>query len=93
MDSITKKDQDRFWDKVIVQDGCWSWKAKKDIYGYGMMLYDGKNMAAHRISWIIHNGFIPDGMLVCHTCTNNSCTNPSHLFLSTKRRTWQKKRL
>lgn len=40
---------------------------------------------AHRVSWIIHFGAIPDGMLVCHNCPGGMdhpwCVNPSHLFL------------
>ena len=44
-----------------------------------------KETAAHRISWIIHFGEIPDKMFICHRCNNPECTNPAHLYLGTVR--------
>jgi len=38
---------------------------------------------AHRVTWEIVNGPIPDGLLVLHHCDNPPCTNPIHLFLGT----------
>jgi len=61
---------------------CWGWKGRKDC-GYGVLQYthEKKSFRAHRASYIIHKGEIPEGMFVCHHCDNPPCTNPDHLFL------------
>lgn len=66
---------------------CWEWTASLDANGYGQ-LSSGKRPAiplkAHRISWEIYRGPIPDGMCVLHSCDNPKCANPSHLRLGTQ---------
>lgn len=74
--------EEDFWQKVQKTDTCWLWTAGKDNYGYGVFAMNGKRRA-HRYSWQLHNGPIPAGLLVLHTCDVPACVNPSHLFLGT----------
>jgi len=80
-----EKYKESFEKKVIKKFGCWAWSGFLDKNGYGV-LPTGKNYGpdrAHRASWIIHYGTIPEGMFVLHKCDNPECTNPEHLFLGT----------
>lgn len=76
---------DRFWQKVTRSgdDECWTWTgAINSVHGYGRMGLGGRaqgNGYAHRVSYELNVGPIPDGLTIDHLCVNPRCVNPRHL--------------
>jgi hypothetical protein len=74
--------EERFFAKVEKGTGCWLWTAGKTQAGYGVIQEGGRGrklLLAHRVSYTMHKGPIPEGMNVLHSCDNPSCVNPDHL--------------
>lgn len=82
---------ERFEDSYTPEpnSGCWLWIGSMTGTGhacgkgYGAISKDGRYVRAHRISWEMANGPIPDGMHVLHKCDTTTCVNPDHLFIGT----------
>lgn len=80
--------EERFWGKVEKTETCWLWSAglydKSVKYPYGAFTFDGKKTRAHIVSYLLHAGAIPTGMVVRHTCDVSLCVRPDHLILGTQ---------
>lgn len=78
---------DRFHNSYepVTECGCWLWTKATYGRGYGSMFLTKtggpRTIKAHRFSWELHNGPIPDGLHVLHKCDVRTCVNPDHLYL------------
>lgn len=75
---------ERFWPKVEKTDSCWNWIGAIDNRtGFGVIKQEGKSscILAHRVSYELNIGEIPNGMRVLHSCGNRKCVNPAHFYL------------
>jgi hypothetical protein len=72
--------EERFLEKVIKTDGCWIWASSKNNDGYGHFRFGGKMVRAHRASYHLFRGEIPEGCVIAHKCDNPGCVNPDHLI-------------
>jgi len=73
----------RFWKFVNKTETCWLWTGGTFESGYGAFQVNGKTVRAHRFSWELEHGPIPEGQDVLHTCDVPLCVRPHHHFLGT----------
>lgn len=74
--------------------GCWLWTGSVGSHGYGFVKYSGKMMYAHRIAFLLAEGYLPprpsyhhprhsEALVMDHLCRVRNCVNPDHLAVVT----------
>lgn len=73
--------EERFWAKVDKSGECWLWTGVRDVTrrGYGHAWIGGRHRGAHRVSYELAYGPIPEGLVIDHICHHPPCVNPEHL--------------
>ena len=84
-------------DKIIPEpnSGCWFWIGAADANGYGRAWYRGRVWLAHRLAFMLSEGYLPPrpsyhhkrhgkALAFDHRCCNKACVNPDHLTVVTQ---------
>lgn len=58
---------------------CWTWTGATQSSGYGCGRDQGGAWLAHRRSYELLIGPIPEGLTIDHLCRNKKCINPAHM--------------
>lgn len=71
---------ERFLECVIPEPNSGCWLCDGALCGdYAHFTWNGRSYGAHRVSWALFRGPIPDGYEIDHWCYVPCCVNPDHL--------------
>jgi hypothetical protein len=74
----------RMESKITKTDYCWIWNRHVKTNGYAQILFNGREIMAHRVMYMLLIGEIPQDMQIDHLCRNKRCMNPNHMDVVTQ---------
>jgi HNH endonuclease len=75
----TAQAQRRLFQKIDQTDACWIWTGGQTASGYGRCKVAGKFRRAHRLTYELLVGPIPEDLVLDHLCRDKLCVRPDHL--------------
>jgi hypothetical protein len=70
---------ERLLARVMRTDTCWEWNGTHGGDGYARIRIHRQSCLVHRLTYLLENLPIPQGLHIDHLCRNRGCVNPAHL--------------
>ncbi len=84
MTKVYRMPYERVMERTEKQGDCLICTCTPTRGGYAAISVNGEKRRAHRVVWAAHNGPIPKGMVIRHSCDTPACVEIDHLLIGTQ---------